>query len=56
MKLCACPSFDVCVATKEGIIKTKQVTTPEEKQYLEEKREQFRGEQPNYLAKKDKSS
>ena len=30
---------------KEGINKTKQVTTPEEKQYLEKKREQFRGEQ-----------
>ena len=42
----ACPSFDVQAwLLKEGIIKTKQVTTPEEKQYLEEKREQFRGEQ-----------
>jgi N-acetylmuramoyl-L-alanine amidase len=42
----ACPSFDVQAwLLKEDIIKTKQVTTPEEKEFLEQKREQFRGEQ-----------
>lgn len=42
----ACPSFDVQAwLLAEGIIKTKQVTTPEEKEFLEEKRQQFREEQ-----------